>query len=347
MKKMTKKMIALFMTLLMVAAMLPITASAKEYALIIIELNEPYFGDNVTEILPEVEIITAFPYIYDGINFVLYYEYESDEDAYAAAEKLKSNPLVKNATYFPDTMSDNVRQAKFSVVVPNTYYGNDFYNTPANVDFGKLLPNANITKVYMWSRMSYDIYFDVTSLEEACEIYDKIKMVPFFSYVTFWHGEGEVTLGEIEVTLKEKYSNDEVIELFPEIEIKKVIHQNAGYVYTLELAVSTLSETLESVQKLKDNPNVVRLKYSEKPLRFTALPTELEEANYKAPALPEVTVETALAALRITAGLSEVKNGVYDYRLADAIWQYDCDGDKVITVTDALSLLRTAAGLAA
>ena len=41
------------------------------------------------------------------------------------------------------------------------------------------------------------------------------------------------------------------------------------------------------------------------------------------------------------------KNGVYDYRLADAIWQFDVDGDKVITVSDALSLLRIAAGIKA
>ena len=55
MKKMTKKMIALFMTLLMVAAILPITASAGQYARIVVELKEPYYGENLAEILPEIE----------------------------------------------------------------------------------------------------------------------------------------------------------------------------------------------------------------------------------------------------------------------------------------------------
>ena len=100
MKKMTKKMIALFMTLLMVAAILPITASAAQCERIVVELKEPYYGENLSEILPEIEIEAAYPFI-EGYAFTVYYDHASDEDAEAAAEKLASNPIVKAATYCP------------------------------------------------------------------------------------------------------------------------------------------------------------------------------------------------------------------------------------------------------
>jgi len=76
------------------------------------------------------------------------------------------------------------------------------------------------------------------------------------------------------------------------------------------------------------------------------MPKEVEESKFAEPEREEVTVATALSALRIAAQLTEVRNDVYDYKLADAIWQFDCDGDNAITVSDALHLLRKAAGLA-
>ena len=346
MKKMTKKMIALFMTVLMVAAILPITASAMQYARIVVELKEPYYGENLAEILPEIEIEAAYPFI-EGYAFTVYYDAESDEDGRAAAEKLETNPLVRSATYCVDDASEASAVVYFKVHLNNEYYGENFYMSVAELE--KIFPEMDIKTVKeKGGRYNYHIFCNVNSIEEASELELAVRNNPFISSSFCYLGNyGEyITTGLVRVTTKNKCTEEEFMELISDVGAS-VYNSYEGFRYFLVLNDITLKGTLEAVEKLEKNSAIVRVEYRDELIESMEMPVLVEESRYRAPEKPEVTVETALAALRITAGLSEVKNGVYDYRLADAIWQYDCDGDKVITVTDALSLLRIAAGIKA
>ncbi len=346
MKKMTKKMIALFMTLLMVAAMLPITASAMQYARIVVELKEPYYGENLAEILPEIEIEAAYPFI-EGYAFTVYFDHASDEDAEAAAEKLASNPIVKSATYCPYNETETYSLLKFEIKLADGFFAPDPY-VPA--DLGKIFSDIKIVDAKMWSKSNFDIYTDVTSVEEASILYDKIQANPFVKSAYFYLSgtdRGFITVGTVSVKTTQKYTEEEVTALLSETGIGTLYNSYEGFQFMFLVKDATLKGTLETVEKLKQHPNVAEVGYTDDFISPAVMPSQVKTERYQTPEKPEVTVETALAALRITAGLSEVKNGVYDYRLADAIWQYDCDGDKVITVTDALSLLRIAAGIAA
>ncbi len=343
MKKMTKKMIALFMTLLTVAAMLPITASAAQYARIVVELNEPYYGENLAEILPEIEIEAAYPFI-EGYAFTVYYDHASDEDAYEAAEKLKANPLVKSAVYCPYE-EENVTRAKFSFAL------NSYEKVGGNVrfaDLAELFPTLNIVKAESFvNNRSYRIYFDVSSREEVCKIFDEILSSPFVSSAFYWHeDQNEVSVGRVKVTLRGKRSEDEVKDLFSEMNIEAVDFCN-DFTYYLHLEEKTLEATLEAVDMLKNNDNVVAISYSMGFLHPAVMPKQLEEYYYNKDVRAEVTVETALQALRIASGITDLNFELLNDRLREAFWLYDVDIDGRITVADALSLLRTAAGLAA
>ena len=171
-----KKMIAIFMTLLMVAAMLPITASAAQCARIVVELNEPYYGENLAEILPEIEIEAAYPFI-EGYAFTVYYDHASDEDAYEAAEKLKTNPLVKAAAYCPDNEVE-ITRAMFEISLVESYYGENNY-LMAEAELGKLFPEMRIERVTATGRKNYWIYSSVDSIEEISDLYEDMKANPF------------------------------------------------------------------------------------------------------------------------------------------------------------------------
>ena len=346
MKNATKKIIAILMIVLMVAAILPITASAAQYARIVVELNEPYYGDNLAEILPEIKIESADCFN-DGYAFTVYYDHASDEDAEAAAEKLKANPLVKSATYCPYNESGTYSLHHFEIVLTDELFSPDPY-IPANL--GKIFPDIDIVDAKKWSKKIYDIYLDATSVEEASALYNKIQANPFvknvYCYLT-GTGGGYVTVGTVSIRATQKYTDEEIADLLSETGVDALCYSNEGIYFCFFVKDFTVKGTLETAEKLKLNPNVAAVGYTNELIGPTVIPSDVKEIRYKAPEKPEVTVETALAALRITAGLSEVKNGVYDYRLADAIWQFDVDGDKVITVSDALSLLRIAAGIKA
>jgi len=347
MKKMTNKMIALFMTLLMVAAMLPITASADNCYMALVELNEPYFGENLSEIFPEVEIEVGFPVLYDGSWFILYYNAFSVEDAEAIAEKLKINPFVKNLIYAGESQGQEpVDTAGFLVTLTPLCVEDTECDYTVNI--AKLFPEIPFSKVEKYAPLVYNVYCDVNVMEEAYLIYDELMASPFVSELYYYYNKYNniAAIGSLDVTLKNTYTADEVKSLFPELEIVGVSNIYATQ-YRLIFREKTLRMTFEAGRILEESPYVVEVKYGSGITLPAVAPEEIDESYYKPVERSEVTVETALAALRITAGLSEVKNGVYDFRLADAIWQYDCDGDKVITVTDALFLLRTAAGLAA
>ena len=346
MKYLTKKLLALVLTMLMVAALLPVTASADQNAIIIVELNEPYYGDNLNEILPEIKMEVAYPFI-DGYAFVVYYAHTSDEDAYAAAAALAANPRVKSATYCPGNPTENTSRVRFHITISEDYFGEDYYTPITSVELGKLFPGRTIKRASQWGFRNFDVYFDVGSTEEWYDIYDELKANPFIkSFHTFDMSGKAVTIGIIALTTKAEHTEEEIIDLYSDLGAYEVVESYSAHYFKFSILDRSLRGTLEAVKTLKNDPDVANVVWTDT-IRFPAvMPKELEESEFLAPEREEVTVATALGALRIAAQLGEAKNGVYDYKLADAIWQYDCDGDKEITVSDALKLLRKAAGLA-
>ena len=345
MKNLTKRLIAIVMTMLVVAALLPVTASADQNAIIIVELNEPYYGENLNEILPEIKMEVSYPVI-DGYAFVVYYAHTSDEDAYAAAAALAANPRVKSATYCPGTETEPTSRVVFIVMIKNEYFGG--YYGISEADLPKLFPNMQIVSASKWLHGTYSVSFDVSSTEELYALYDEIKSSPFFSSVYCYVGDMTkyVTVGKVAVTMKDNYSEEEFIEQLSDIGVLQIVESYSGKYFKFYINDLTMKGTFEAVSKLMNRSDVAKVEYREKLLLPAVSPTDLEESEYTEPERPEVTVATALKALRIAAQLTDVRNDVYDYKLADAIWQFDCDGDKEITVSDALHLLRKAAGLA-
>ncbi len=343
MKKMTKKMIALFMTLLMVEAMLPITASADSCIQILVELNEPYFGEDLSDLFSEIEFETGYEVLNDGLYFMLYYNTQSNDEIDVAIEKLKTNPIVKDAIYCLPNKNFS-ETARFLIYMPEDCIKDpDYWEV---LELGKYFPEIEFSKANTYGTIMYEVYCDVSTMEETFLIYDKFRESPFVTEFYYYINSNFATPGRIQVTLKKNYTAEEIEDLFPELEITRVTNIYATEYY-LYLKDKDLRSTLEAAKVLEENPNVVFVKYTQGTGLPCVAPEEIDESYYKPVERPEVTVETALAALRITAGLSEAKNGVYDYRLADALWQFDVDGDKVITVSDALSLLRIAAGIKA
>ncbi len=348
MKNLMKKLLAALLTLFMVAALLPVTASADQNAIIIVELNEPYYGDNLNEILPEIKMEVAYPFI-DGYAFIVYYDYTSDEDAYAAAAALAANPRVKSATYTPGNATENTSRVRFHITISEDYFGEDYYTPISSVGLGKLFTDRAIKRASKWGFRNFDIYFDVISAEDWYAIYDELKANPFIlSFYTFdIGGSGKaVAIGEVAVTTKAEHTEEEIIDMYSDLGEYEVIESYSAHYFKLNVSDRSLRGTLEAVKALKNDPDVANVVWTDAVGFPTVMPKELEEADFIAPERPEVTVATALSALRIAAKLGEAQNGVYDYKLADAIWQYDLDGDKEITVSDALALLRKAAGLA-
>ncbi|MBO4935045.1 MAG: hypothetical protein J5441_07785 [Clostridia bacterium] len=348
MKNLTKKLLAALLTLLMVAALMPVTASADQNAIIIVELNEPYYGENLNEILPEIKMEVSYPFI-DGYAFVVYYAHTSDEDAYAAAEALATNSRVKSATYCPGNPTENTSRVRFHITISEDYFGEDYYTPITSVELGKLFPNRVIKRARKWGFRNFDIFFDIGSSEDWYEIYDELKSNPFIlSFHTFdMGGSGKaVTIGTLAVTTKAEHTENEIIGLYADLGAYEVVESYSAHYFKFNIRDRSLRGTLEAVKALKNDPDVANVVWTDTIGFPTVMPKELEEADFLAPERPEATVETALGALRIAAKLGEAKNGVYDYKLADAIWQFDCDGDKAITVSDALILLRKAAKLA-
>ena len=348
MKSIVTRILAIIMMMLTVTALLPITASAAQNAIIIVELNEPYYGENLNDILPEIKMEVSYPFI-DGYAFVVYYAHTSDEDAYAAAAALEANPRVKSATYCPGNATGNTSRVRFNITISEDYFGEDYYTPISSVELGKLFPNRVIKRASKWGFRNFDIYFDVSSAEEWYAIYDELKANPFIqSFHTFDMGDPNraITIGEVAVTTKAEHTEEEIIGLYSDLGAYKVIESYSAHYFKFDICDRSLRGSLEAVKKLKNDPDVANVVWTDTLGFPTVMPKELEESEFLAPERPEVTVATALSALRIAAQLTEVRNDIYDYKLADAIWQYDCDGDKEITVSDALSLLRKAAGLA-
>ncbi|MBQ9557596.1 MAG: hypothetical protein IJU94_03225 [Clostridia bacterium] len=348
MKDLTKRTLAMVLALLMVAALLPVTASADQNAMIIVELNEPYYGENLNEILPEIKMEVAYSFI-DGYAFVVYYAHTSDEDAYAAAAALEANPRVKSATYCPGNATGNTSRVRFNITVSQDYFGEDYYTPVTSVELGKIIPERIIKRAGKWGFRNFDIYFDVSSAEDWYAIYDELKANPFIqSFYTFDIGDPSraVTVGQVAVTTKAEHTEEEIVDMYSDMGVVGIYESYSGHYFGCSISDSTLRGTFEAVKVFKNDPDIANVVWTDALGFPTVMPKELEEADFLAPERPEVTVATALSALRIAAKLGEAQNDVYDYKLADAIWQYDLDGDKEITVSDALCLLRIAAKLA-
>ncbi len=136
-------------------------------------------------------------------------------------------------------------------------------------------------------------------------------------------------------SVKNTSTPEDVAKLFNKAKIGKVLDVNNGKVFYVYLKDNSLRSFMEAYNEANENLDILNVSYEHYGLPMVMF-QEMDSFSF-------ITVETALQALRIAAGLDKVD----EKESTDAIWQYDCDGDKVITVTDALSLLRMAAGLAA
>ena len=173
------------------------------------------------------------------------------------------------------------------------------------------------------------------------------------------HKTGDVILGSINLMLKEQYYQYggpylDLREILPEIEIESysdlalgpilageqtnpghkhsssIILSRVGAEFNIVLTEKTLEATMKAVELLNNNPYVK----SVGPNRYAVLSSDWD-FQY------EVTVNDALGALRIAAGLAPATLELvdfYDYAIGD--------GDGKVTVNDALMVLRIAAGLA-
>ena len=336
MKNMTKKMIALFMTLLMVAAMLPITASAGQYARIVVELKEPYYGENLAELFPEIRIVSAYPFTPDGLNFTLYCAVSMQEEAVIISESLKANPIVSKASACWETdaeQSKDLKLIRFEICLDKTKdYG------AYTADLTELFPDIEILKAGYYNRYDYTIFCNVSSDEEAYEIYDILAKNPDVEFLAYWDESAPIMTERIIVTVKNTSTPEDVAKLFNKAKIGKVHDVNNGKVFYVYLKDNSLRTFMEAYNEANENLDILNVSYEHYGLPMVMF-QEMDSFSF-------ITVETALQALRIAAGLDKVDFN-NEKEFTDAIWQYDCDGDKVITVTDALSLLRMAAGLAA
>ena len=333
------------MTMLMVAALLPVTASAEFCAIILLETKAQHTVAELEELLPEIEMSSCH-HLGGGTLFEIYFDADSDEDAVAAADMLNANPIVKKAEYCKVSYPDyDPSQASFEIEFVEGF----FADYQSEVNLGKIFPEIEITNAELGG-YGYRIEFPAETLEAVDKVYEILSSSPFVSEVYLCEKNkysGFHPIGSFIIQMKGAYDAEELQALLPEIEITRARDLYEGFQYQLFINATTVKETVEAIAAIKENTNVASLNwaYPGKLLPGFA-PKKLDEGSYKPSERSDVTVATALNALRIAADLTEVKNGVYDYRLADAIWQYDCDGDKEITVSDALQLLRKAAKLA-
>lgn len=348
MKNLTKRMLAIILALLMVAALLPVTAAAEFCAIILLETKAQHTVAELEELLPEIEMASCH-HLGGGTLFEIYFDAESDEDAAATADMLNANPIVKKAEYCKVSYPDyDPSKAAFQVDFAPEFYPyieDDYVYTP---ELGKIFPEIDIIKAEEYMT-GYRIECAAETLEALDRVYEILTSNPFVSEVRLCDNDsyGEYhPIGNFVVHIKGNHQPEELQALFPEIEIAEVKEINGGFQYRLYINAETIKETVEAIAKIRNNPNVAYLYWTVGGWLPAIEGCELEECYYKAPERSDVTVATALSALRIAANLADAQNGVYDYKLADAIWQYDLDGDKEITVSDALQLLRIAAKLA-
>ena len=348
MKNLSKRTLAMLLTLLMAAALLPVTVSAQFCAIILLETKTQYTVEELEVLLPEIEMASCH-HLGGGTLFEIYFGAESDEEAAAAANMLNANPIVKKAEYCKITYSDyDPSQAAFLVEFKDGFapiLEDDFVYTP---ELGKVFPEIEIINAEEYLG-GYRIECAAETLEALDRVYEILTSNPFVSAVYLCDKGSYGTyhpIGGVTVHISGAHEPEELQALFPEIEIADAEDLYGEYQYKLRFNATTIKETVEAIARVKGNPNVAYLYWTAGGGGPAVGGSELEECYYKAPERSDVTVATALSALRIAANLAEAKNGVYDYKLADAIWQYDLDGDKEITVSDALRLLRIAAKLA-
>lgn len=355
MKNLTKKLIAIVMTMLMVAALLPVTASAEFCAIILLDMKQQYdTNEGLLAALPEInpEAVSGCHHCGGGTLFEVYYDVQSEEEALAVETGLRANPLVREAYYCKVcTEVFDPSSAAFEVKLVSGFHPiREGDVTDYTAELGKLFPEIEITNAFQYGSRSYRIECATGTWEGVEKVYAILQDSPFVSRVVFCQAncyDGYYRpIGSFTVQLKGSHTSEEVKALFPEIEITEAYERYGGFQFDLYVNAITITETVEAINKVKDNPNIVNMYWVSGGDEPCIAPHEMDECYYVSYERPEVTVATALSALRIAADLTEAKNGVYDYKLADAIWQFDCDGDKAITVSDALILLRKAAKLA-
>ena len=319
-------------------------------AIIFVETKAQYTVEELETLLTEIEIASCH-HIGGETLFEVYFDAQSDEDAIAAAEALSANPIVKKAEYCKvGNLVFDPSSAAFEVQLVDSFFpirDDDWDDYTA--ELGKLFPEIEITNAFQYGGWSYRIECAAGTWEGVERIYATLQNSPFVSYVNFCEKSSYGNyrpIGRFTVHVKGSYDEESIKTLFPEIEIVEAHERYGGFQFDLYVNATTITETVEAINKVEGNPNVAYLYWTAGGGGPAVGPNEMEESYYVSYERSEATVITALSALRIAADLSEVKNDVYDYKLADAIWQYDCDGDKAITVSDALRLLRIAAKLA-
>ena len=356
MKNLTKRILAIVMTLITVAALFPVTASAEFCAILIVDMKQQYDTvESFMAALPEInsEAVSGCHHCGGGTLFEIYYDVQSEEEATAAEAGLRANPLVREAHYCKSNHQDQVfdpSTAAFEIRLVDSFFpirDDDWDDYTA--ELGKLFPEIEITNAFQYGGWSYRIECATGTWEGVERVYAILQNSPFVSRVVFCQKNSYGNyrpIGSFTVHLKGSHTSEEVKTLLSEIEIVEAYDRYEGFQFDLYVNATTITETVEAINIVKYNPNIVNMYWSAGGGGPAVAPNDMDECYYASYKRPEATVATALEALRIAADLTEVKNGFYDHNLANAIWQYDCDGDKEITVSDALRLLRKAVGLA-
>lgn len=186
---------------------------------------------------------------------------------------------------------------------------------------------------------------------------------------------GDYETGELVVELLEKLGDRKLEEVLPEIEIASyydivqtvvdndaakgrtpnpIVLERCGKLFRIYLAENTKEAVIAALDALTDNENIL---YAEANSIFPAASVGTTPIGGNTPFFPGVsngdgfeagvphydvpedyTITEALAALRVAAGLVSATT-------SDVVDKYDMDGDRRVSVGDALAILRKVAGL--
>lgn len=186
---------------------------------------------------------------------------------------------------------------------------------------------------------------------------------------------GDYETGELVVELLEKLGDRKLEEVLPEIEIASyydivqtvvdndavkgrtpnpIVLERCGKLFRIYLAENTKEAVIAALDALTDNENIL---YAEANSIFPAASVGVTPIGGNTPFFPGVsngdgfgvgvprydvpedyTISEALEALRVAAGIVPATT-------SDVVDKYDMNGDRYVTVSDALAILRKVAGL--
>lgn len=187
--------------------------------------------------------------------------------------------------------------------------------------------------------------------------------------------KGDYETGELVVELLENLGDRKLEEVLPEIEIASyydivqtvvdndavkgrtpnpIVLERCGKLFRIYLAENTKEAVIAALDALTDNENIL---YAEANSKIPAASLGVTPIGGNTPFFPGVsngdgfgvgvphydvpedyTITEALAALRVAAGLVPATT-------SDVVDKYDMDGDRRVSVGDALAILRKVAGL--